>query len=773
VPGLTSPEATHLLASIGRNEVVGRQPGLTLQFAARFWGPVPWMLEAAALLQLVRGERTPALVIASLLLFNATLGWFREQRATRAVAALQERLALTAEVHRDGAWSRLLAALLVPGDVVRLSLGAIVPADVRITDGTLQVDQSTLTGESLPVDRGPGETAFAGSLVRRGQAVGEVIATGPRTYYGTAIELVARARGVSSEQKAVLSATRRLALLNGSVAICLLAYAAAIALPLHTILDLAITVLLASIPVALPATFTLAGAIAAQSLARQDVLLTRLTAAFEAASLTTLCSDKTGTLTRNVLQVVDVVPMQGYTATDVLRLAAAASSESDADVIDATLRKSFAASAHGNALPSIRRFVPFDPSSKIAEADIVNGAGNPQRVIKGALGAIEPMISPSREARDRADALTNEGHRVLAVAAGAAGPLQLVGLVALSDPPREEAREIVARLSELGIRTLMLTGDATGTARSVARQVGIPGRACSVADISAEDGIRQCGVFARVNPGQKYQIVQALQREGDVVGMCGDGINDAPALRQAQLGIAVSTATDGAKAAAGMVLTRPGLRGVLVAVEEGRKAFQRVQTYTLNMMTKKLEIVLFLASGPVLFHQPVLTPTLMVLMMVTNDFLSMSLTTDQVIATARPARWVMSDIVSMAAIFAIAKLMFSVGIVAAGKWIYGIGAEQLQALAFVTLVLGNQALLFAVRGPEPLRRRAPGRWVVIACIADVAISQALAGTGTLMARLPTLTLGACLVAAGGLTLLFEAIKRPVFRLSGLTPSSAS
>jgi H+-transporting ATPase len=322
--GLSNTEASLRLERFGPNAVPDPKPRLTRQFAGRFWGPVPWMLEAAALLELARGERLPALVIASLLVFNATLGLLRERRASKAVAALKQGLAPTAHVCREGIWSRVAASTLVPGDLVRLSLGAIVPADVRVVSGLVQVDQSSLTGESLPVDVSTGDSTFAGALVARGQALAEVAATGSRTFYGRAIELVAQTQGKTSEELAVMSATCRLALNNGVVAILALAYAVATKMSLPNTLDLALTILLASIPVALPATFTLASAIAALRLARQGVLLTRLSAVHEAAALDTLCSDKTGTLTRNALQVARIVPSSGVESIDVLRMAAIA-----------------------------------------------------------------------------------------------------------------------------------------------------------------------------------------------------------------------------------------------------------------------------------------------------------------------------------------------------------------------------------------------------------------------------------------------------------------
>lgn len=766
--GLSNAEASLRLERYGPNAVPERRPHLARQIAGRFWGPVPWMLEAAAMLELVRGERLPALVIVSLLAFNATLGLMRERRASKALAALKQGLAPTAHVCREGIWSRIDASSLVPGDLVRLSLGAIVPADVRVVSGAVLVDQSSLTGESLPVDKGTGESTFAGALVARGQALAEVTATGSRTFYGRAIELVARTQEKSSEELAVLSATRRLALINGVVAAIALAYSVATHISVSSTLDLALTILLASIPVALPATFTLAGAIAALRLASQGVLLTRLSAAHEAAALDTLCTDKTGTLTRNALQVARIVPAPGVESLHVLRMAATASSESDADSIDATLRQAYFESAADQALPVIQRFVPFDPGTKTSEAEYLDPGGSAQRALKGALSALEASIAVPAEIRAQAEILAAAGHRILGVAAGPARSPRLIGVIALNDPPREDAAAMIRNLGTAGIRTVMLTGDAAGTAEAIARQVGITGRCCSVEHLAEDVNRLDCGVFARVLPEDKLAIVRTLQHGGHVVGMCGDGTNDAPALRQAQLGIAVSTATDAAKAAAGMVLTQPGLRGVLAAVTEGRKAFQRVQTFALNMMTKKIEVVLFLACGPILFHHAILTPTLMVVMMVTNDFLSMSLTTDRVIAGDRPSQWNMRGIASSAAALALVKLSFTLGIVAIAAVASQLDPSQLQTLAFVTLVFGNQALLLVVRSGKSLWTHRPGSWVAMACLFDIAIALALASTGTLMAPIPSAVLAFALAASAGLAVALDLIKRPVYRRYGVS-----
>jgi H+-transporting ATPase len=396
------------------------------------------MLEAAVVLQVGIGAYVEAAVIAALLLFNATLGFVQEGRATAALAALKKRLAPTALVLRDGAWVRLTASKLVPGDAIRLPLGAVVPADARIASGSVMVDQSVLTGESVPVDANPGSLVYAGSLVRRGQAVAEVTATGSKTYFGRTAELVRVARAASTEQAAIFGVTRNLAVVNGAVAGLIVAYAYAIALPSADLVRLALTALLATIPVALPATFTLSAAVAAQALARRGILLTRLSAAHEAATMDVLCADKTGTLTRNLLEVVEVVAMAGVDRNQVLRLAALASSEADQDPIDAAIREAAQAVDHG-AAKRLVRFVPFNPTTKTAEAFVGDRDGNELRIAKGAFEVIATMAETPATARSLVDGLAGQGHRVLAVATGLPTSMHLTGAPAGAPQARDRA----------------------------------------------------------------------------------------------------------------------------------------------------------------------------------------------------------------------------------------------------------------------------------------------------------------------------------------------
>ena len=477
-----------------------------------------------------------------------------------------------------------------------------------------------------------------------------------------------------------------------------------------------------------------------------------------------LCADKTGTLTRNVLEVSEVIAMPGFDRDRVLALAALASSEADQDPIDLAIRSASAKSAGPGALPRLVCFVPFDPTTKSSEAFAVDQDGHELRITKGAFQAIAGAAEVPPDARRLVDDLAGRGNRVIAVAMGSPASLRLAGLIALSDTPREDSKRLIAELQDLGVRTVMITGDSPVTAAAIANQVGIVGAVCPAEQLSDDLSTDKFGVFARVVPEDKYRLVKALQGHHHVVGMCGDGANDAPALRQAQIGIAVSSATDVAKAAAAVVLTEPGLAGIVFAVREGRIGFQRLLTYTFNMLVKKIEIVLFLAIGLVLTGHAVMTPVLMILLLVTNDFLSMSLTTDRASPAPSPSAWHMRNITAAAAVLGLCKLGFSTAALGFGKFKLGLGPGELQTLAFATLVFGSQAVLYALRERRHLWRSKPSTWVLASSAVDLAIVLTLALSGILMQPLPWRVLVTILMAAAGFALFLDQVKLRVASL---------
>jgi H+-transporting ATPase len=728
---------------------------------AKFWAPVPWMLEATVVLQLVLHEYTEAGVIAGLLVFNAALGFFNEGRAQATLAALKSQLALTASVRRDGAWKNIPASGLVPGDEVKLSLGGVVAADVKLVGGSILLDQSMLTGESVPIEAGPGLQTYAGALVRRGEATAIVTATGAHTKFGHTAELVRNAHVVSTQEKTVVRVVRNLAIFNGGLIVLLVTYALVRKMPVGDIIHLVLTAVLASIPVALPATFTLAAAIGAKALARLGVLPTRLSAVDEAATLDVLCSDKTGTLTLNDLTVTALHPEPGFDEAHLLAMAALASADGGQDPVDAAIRAASAKKTISD-LPKLTKLVPFDPTTKLSEATAVDAKGAALRAVKGAFAVVSKLAEPSPTAAAAAEQLEGKGFRVLAVAVGAA-TLKLAGLIALSDPPRPDAANLIKELRALGVRTVMITGDAPATAKIIANEVGLEGAICPPGPVPADVRPEAFAVFAGVMPEDKFHLVQAFQKTGHTVGMCGDGANDAPALRQAQMGIAVSTATDVAKSAAGIVLTKPGLEGVVAAVKEGRITFQRILTYTINSVTKKIVQVFFLAAGLLITGQAILTPMLMVIIMITGDFLGMSLTTDNVKPSPTPSVWRVGDLTLAGIFMGLCELVLCLAVLLVGKFHMGFGIDTLRTLAFVVIVFGNQATTYTNRARHHLWSTAPSRWLVLSSVVDLLIASTLANRGVAMAPLPIVVIGATLAAAAAFAFLVDFVKAPVFR----------
>jgi H+-transporting ATPase len=759
--GLTGDEALRRLKTFGPNAIADVAQHPVRRAVEKLWAPVPWMLEAAILLQLGLRDYVEASIVAFLLIFNAAIGFFQERRAQATLDALKSRLALAASVQRDGNWKIVPAATLVPGDLVKLSLGSVVAADVRLTDGSILLDQSMLTGESLPIEAGIGAETYAGALVRRGEAVAQVIATGARTKFGRTAELVRGAKVESSEQKAILRVVRNLALFNGAVTVLLTIYALWLPMPRADIIPLILVAILASIPVALPSMFTLAGAVGARALARQGILPTSLSAVDEAGSIDVLCSDKTGTLTRNELAVMSVRAMPGFDDAHVLTLAALASSDGGQDPVDAAIR---AAAAHRPVPdgPKLMKFLPFDPAAKRAEARVRQADGAVVRVVKGAFAVVQSLSQATSDAAAIVDELQVKGFRVLAVASGPLDKLQMAGFIALSDPPREDSAALISELSSLGVRTIMVTGDAQATAKVVAGAIGISGAVWAATPLPENIQAEKYSIFAGVLPEDKYSLVKALQKSGHLVGMCGDGANDAPALRQAQMGIAVSTATDVAKSAAGMVLTEPGLAGIVGAVKEGRATFQRILTYTLRSIVHKVVQVLFLAAGLIVTGQAILTPFLMVFMMITGDFLSMSSSTDNVRPSSTPSVWRIGNLTVAGVIMGVFDLLFCIACFATGKFVLDLDIGSLRTLTVVTLVFSGQAVFYVARERRHLWSSRPGRWLVVSSVVDLSLVSGLALNGVLMTPLPISVLAGVFAAAIILAFVLDAVKVVLF-----------
>ncbi len=764
--GLSSEEAMRRLERDGPNEVRGTKRRPLLVLLGKFSAPVPWMLEATVVLELILRKRIEAIVIGFLLVFNALLSFFQEKRAENALALLRRRLPVGARVLRDGQWKTIAARELVPGDYIHVRMGDLVPADLRLDEGGVLLDQSALTGESLPVEAVPGRTAYGGAVVKRGEASGEIAATGARTYFGKTAELVREARTVSHLESVIFTIVKYLVALDALLAVLLLIYSAFARLPFLEMLPFALILLVASVPVALPATFTLATALGSMELASSGVLTTRLSAIEEAAAMDLLCSDKTGTITENRLAVAALLPYAPRDERELARLAALASDEATQDPIDLAILRA-AREKDPETHPAERsRFIPFDPASKLSEG-LVSRAGESYRVIKGAPQAVAARAAARPGWQEDVDRLAAQGYRVLAVAAGKEGTLDLAGLVALEDPPRSDSAGLIQSLRDLGVRIVMVTGDGLATARAVAERVGIRGEACraenlkqALADPAAFE------VFAEVFPEDKFALVRALQKAGHVVGMTGDGVNDAPALKQAEVGVAVANATDVAKAAASLVLTNPGLTDIVAAVENSRRIYQRMLTYTLNKIAKTVEIALFLSLGVVVTRSFIVTPLLIVLLLFTNDFVTMSIATDRVSFSRQPDRWRVPTLVLTGACLGGLILLFSFTVFFLGRVWLGLNLAQLQTLVFLTLVFTGQGLVYLVRERGHFWSAMPSRWMLLGSVLDLIAVGFLASRGILMAAIPGRVIVALLAATAAYLASIDTLKIAIVRRLG-------
>ena len=732
--GLSEAEALRRLKRFGPNRIAEQRRHPLRALMDKFWGPIPWMLEAAIVLQILLGKAGEAAVIAALLGVNALISFAEEGRANKALDLLRGRLTANARVLRDGAWRTVGSAELVPGDVVHLRMGDLAPADVTITEGNLLIDQSALTGESVPVEAGSGATAYAASAIRRGEATGQVTATGPGTYFGRTAELVRTARSTSHLQVTIFKIVRILIGVDAVLVAALLGYAAWADLPLRDVLPFALILLVASVPVALPATFTLATALGAAELARSGVLLTRLSAIEEAAGMDVLCTDKTGTLTENRMTLAAVERLAAVSDDDLLRLAALACDPATQDPIDLAIIGAATARRLLAEPPRRLQFVPFDPANRYSLGRYARSSGE-LWVVKGAPQSVCGLVAAAPDLSAPIARLAASGNRVLAVASGGSREsLRLEGLIALEDPPRPDSNALVNGLKELGIRVIMATGDNPGTACAIARRVGIEGPVAGADALDHANGPRvlEYGVFARVFPEHKIRLIRLLQAGGHVVGMTGDGVNDAPALKQADVGIAVASATDVARAAAGIVLTAPGLVDALTAVKASRRIYQRMLTYTINKIMKTLEIAVFLTLGVILTHAYVITPLLIVLLLFTNDFVTMSIATDHVGHSRRPDRWNVRSLMLSGGVLAALVLILSFAVFFVGRDLFGLRLPQLQTLVFVMLVATGQGNIYLVRERGYFWRSRPSKWLMLSSIADLVIVSIMATAGILM-----------------------------------------
>jgi len=740
--GLAATEAQARLARDGANEVPEEKSHPLLRFARKFWGLSAWMIELIALVSFILHKQADFWIALALLFVNASLSFLLEQRASAAVALLRARLHITARVLRDGTWQPAPARNLVSGDIVRVRSGDFVPADLQLIEGALQVDQSTLTGESQQIDREPDTRVYSGSVVRQGEATGVVIATGLRTYFGRTAQLIETAHPRLHIEEVVGRVTRWLLLIVGILVSVTFVASLVEGLPLFDTLPLSLVLLMSAVPVALPVMFTVSMAVGSVELARHGVLVTHLSAAEDAANMDVVCADKTGTLTMNRLGVTGALPQSGFTASDVIRDGALASNDADQDPIDLAFLS--AAREHQLLTAPVRTvsFVPFSPKTRYTEAKLED-AGGKLRVVKGALRTVAELAAVDPAAlsvlETRADAEAQGGSRVLAVARSSSdGPLRLVGIALLRDSLRPDSRQLVDELRSLGVAVKMLTGDALSVARQVARELGLGDmvRAPDLRSSDAQSAARRTalaqdsGGFAEVFPEDKLLVVKILQQAQHVVGMTGDGVNDAPALRQAEVGIAVRSATDVAKSAASVVLTTEGLGGIVGLVRNGRAIYRRVLTWIINKVSRTIlkagfVVIAFLATG-----RFVISALGMVVLVFMTDYVKIALSTDRVRPSAYPETWKIGPQIQLAVLLGLLLLIEALALLAFGWRRFGLATGAgLQTFTFQTLLFFALFSLVSIRERRAFWASRPSAIMLGALMADVAAGVSIGWWG--------------------------------------------
>jgi H+-transporting ATPase len=714
VSGLSSSEAEKRLHQYGFNEIEEKKVSPLRKFLGYFWGPIPWMIEIAAVLSLVVRHWADFGIIITLLVFNAFVGFWQEYQAGNAVEALKKKLALKSRALRDGKWQEVQAKELVPGDVIRLRLGEIIPADTKLFEGDyLSVDQSSLTGESLPVTKEKGDIAYSGSVGKQGEMVGLVTATGNNTYFGKTAKLVVGAKSVSHFQKAVLQIGDYLIYMSlGLVAILILVQLFR-GTPFLELVQFALILTVASIPVAMPAVLSVTMAVGALALSKLKTIVSRLESIEEMAGMDILCSDKTGTLTQNRLTLGEPLVFEAQNTQDLILAAALASKPEDQDAIDLAV-------IGGVQDPEMLRtydqltFLPFDPVIKRTEGTIKDAQGKTFKVTKGAPQVILGMSDVDDNTRKRAEAAVNDfaakGYRTLGVARSEDnGSWQFLGILPLFDPPREDSADTIAQAKAHGVQVKMVTGDNLAIGREISGQLGL-GKNIQPADrlldanqkegqmaLDTAEQVEKADGFAQVFPEHKYGIVKALQARGHIIGMTGDGVNDAPALKQADVGIAVSGATDAARAAADLVLTASGLSVIINAVEEARRIFERMNSYAIYRITETIRIMIFVVLAMLVFNFYPITAIMIILLAFLNDVPIMTIAYDRTYLNPKPVRWNMHRVIVVSTVMGLTGVMGSfLMLYLAINWLH-LSIPQIQTYIFLKMAVAGHLTLFVAR----------------------------------------------------------------------------
>jgi len=744
--GLTSAEAVKRLSQYGANEIAEKTVNPLLKFLSYFWGPIPWMIEAAAILSAIVHHWADFVIIMVLLVANAIVGFWEEYQAGNAIAALKAKLAPHARVKRGSTWSDIAARLLVPGDIVRLRLGDIVPADSRsLGPDPVEIDQAALTGESLPVSKKTGEVLYSGAIVRQGETDALVYATGGNTFFGKTAALVQEAHTTSHFQRAVLKIGDYLIIL--AIALVTLIFVVALFRgdPIMTTLQFALVLTVAAIPVAMPAVLSVTMAVGARKLAEREAIVSRLAAIEELAGVDVLCSDKTGTLTQNKLTLGDPVCVGKTSRDDLVLDGALASRAEDQDTIDMAVIAGVKNQADLKKYDTTH-YKPFDPVHKRTEATVKAADGSVFKVTKGAVQVVLALSANkdkvSADVDKATEALAKRGYRALGVAkATEKGDWEFLGVLPLYDPPRPDSKEMIAEAEDLGIDVKMITGDQLAIAKEIASQLGLGTNildASLFGDVKShqtsqlDHDIETADGFAQVFPEHKFHIIDVLQKHGHIVGMTGDGVNDAPPLKKADCGIAVSGATDAARAAAAIVLLTPGLTVIVEAVREARKIFQRMNSYAIYRIAETIRVLLFMTLSILVFNFYPVTAIMIVLLALLNDGAILSIAYDKVRPSPKPEAWNMRRVLGISTMLGIAGVIASFGMFYIGERVLDLDREVVQTLMYLKLSVAGHLNIFVTRTRGPFWSIAPAKILLIAVFGTQALATLIAVSGLLM-----------------------------------------
>jgi len=777
--GLSENKWKRRINEFGYNELSEKRKNPFLDFLGRYWGPMPWLLELTIALSYVIGHYLEMGIVFCLLTLNATIGFHHSRSSLKALELLKRRLAVKAKVLRDGEWVVKDAREIVPGDIIQVGLGDLVPADAKIVAGEVSVDQSALTGESLPVSAHQSGILYSSSIIKRGEAKALVLNTGTNAYFGKTAELVKIAKP-KSHQEQIMSAIVKYAMYIGIASLALVVVDAALTgvVDAVTIVSFALIFLMGSVPVALPAVFAIVLSVGAMQLAKEGALVTRLNSIEDAASMEVLCLDKTGTITENKLSVTDPIPFQGFEKNDVAIIARLASKEEIRDVIDLAVID-YAKNLPAPAQYTQDSFTPFDPATKRSEA-IIEHNGKRFRVVKGAPQVILSLCKvddeTGKDVNANVETLSKKGYRTLAVAKSDDNDLdnlKLVGLLPLADPPRPDSKETIGKLKRLGVETKMLTGDNVAIAREIASQVDIGDRIYPMSNLEKLSEADQASALdeydglAEIYPEDKYRVVKLLQSRGHMVGMTGDGVNDSTALKQAEVGIAVNNSADVAKASASIVLTEPGLKVILDAISTSRQIYQRMLTWVVNKVTKVIQFVGVLVLGFLWLHYLVLSVLGMVLLVFANDFVTMSLATDNVKTTRSPNIWNVRNITLASLIIGALLVVEGAIVIFIGTNYYKMGLGTLQTFVLLALIFTSQFRVLIVRERGHFWASQPGRELAISSLATVFGFALLGIYGVVLPSITTVQVLVVLGLSAIFTLGVDLPKYFAFRKFGL------